>query len=165
MLSQLRKRIRPANLNPSAEEILLRASALFGAEQAKDLRSVIAEKVEDLRHYDVRAMDRALAILTWGRAGSLLLASYSTDMTMSSCFLSFAARECTISFTATPRCRCAINCSRTRFSTRSRSGFSKAPSPSRPPSIMPRYRRFLSTMVVGPQSSWSHAGLSFCSCT
>ena len=76
MLSQLRKRIRPANLNPSAEEILLRVRALFGAEPAKDLRPAIAEKIEHLRHYDLPAMDRALAILTWGRAGSLLLASY-----------------------------------------------------------------------------------------
>jgi hypothetical protein len=71
-----RKRIRPVKPSSNAEEILLRANALFRAEQAQDLRSVIAEKAEDLRHYDVLAMDRVLAILSWGRSGSLLLASY-----------------------------------------------------------------------------------------
>ncbi len=59
-----------------SEEILLRAHALFRAEQSKDLRIVIAEKIEELRHYDVLAMDRVAAILMWGRSGSLLLASY-----------------------------------------------------------------------------------------
>ncbi len=65
--------MQPA-FNP--EEILPRANALFGAEQSKDLRGVIAEKIEGLRHYDVDAMDRVVAILSWGRSGSLLLSSY-----------------------------------------------------------------------------------------
>jgi hypothetical protein len=58
------------------EEILLRANALFRAEQSKNLRGEIAEKIEDLQHYDVLAMERVVAILSWGRSGSLLLSSY-----------------------------------------------------------------------------------------
>ncbi len=58
------------------EEVLLRADALFRADQSQYLRGVIAEKVEDLRRYDVQAMDSVLAILMWGRSGSLLLSSY-----------------------------------------------------------------------------------------
>src|SRR5580658_6422037 len=57
-------------------EILLKADALFQAEQSKDLRGDIADKIEDLRHYDVLAMDRVAAIMMWGRSGSLLLSSY-----------------------------------------------------------------------------------------
>lgn len=77
MLSKfLRRRVKPAKLSSNAEEILLQANALFGAEQGKDLQPVIAEKTEDLRRYDVLAMDRAVAILSWGRSGSLFLASY-----------------------------------------------------------------------------------------
>jgi hypothetical protein len=68
--------ISPAKLIDSTEEIRLRANALFPAEQSKDLRGVIAKKIEALRHYDVLAMDRVVAILSWGRSGSLLLASY-----------------------------------------------------------------------------------------
>jgi hypothetical protein len=59
-----------------AEEILLRANILFRDAQSKDLRSAIAEKLADLRRYDILAMDRVLAILMWGRSGSILLASY-----------------------------------------------------------------------------------------
>jgi hypothetical protein len=66
--------IRPARFSP--ENILLSANALFRAEQAKDLRGVIAEKIEDLRHYDVLKMERVAAICCWGRSGSLLLASF-----------------------------------------------------------------------------------------
>jgi hypothetical protein len=58
------------------EEILVRANALFQVEQSQDLQDVIAENIEDLRHYDVQAMDRVVAILSWGRSGSLLLSSY-----------------------------------------------------------------------------------------
>jgi hypothetical protein len=57
------------------EEILHTANALFLAEQAKDLRGVIAGKIEDLRHYDVQGMDRVASIAFWGRSGSILLAS------------------------------------------------------------------------------------------
>jgi hypothetical protein len=64
---------KPA-LNP--EEILLCAEAMFRAEPSKDLRGVIAEKIEHLRDYDVLGMERVVAILSWGRSGSLLLSSY-----------------------------------------------------------------------------------------
>src|ERR1017187_6882568 len=60
----------------SAEEILLNANALFRAEQSKNLRSVIADKIKDLQHYDVQAMDRVVAIGFWGRSGSILMASH-----------------------------------------------------------------------------------------
>jgi len=69
-------RIRSAKPSFNPEEILLRANALFRAEQSKDLRGVIAEKIEDLQHYDVLAMERVVAICFWGRSGSFLLASY-----------------------------------------------------------------------------------------
>jgi hypothetical protein len=58
------------------EEILVRANARFQAERAKDLNAVIAQKLENLERYDVLAMDRLVAILSWGRSGSLLLSSY-----------------------------------------------------------------------------------------
>jgi hypothetical protein len=61
--------------NPE-DEILQRADALFRAEQSKDLRGVIAEKIQELQHYDVLGMDRVVAIVMWGRSGTLLLASY-----------------------------------------------------------------------------------------
>jgi Sulfotransferase family len=67
---------RPAELPFWPEELVARANALFHDEQCKDLRGVIAEKTEDLRRWDVPAMDRIAAILMWGRSGSLLLASY-----------------------------------------------------------------------------------------
>jgi hypothetical protein len=69
-------RSRPAELPFSPEELLVRANALFHAEQCENLRGVMAEKIEELRHFDVPAMDRIAAILMWGRSGSLLLASY-----------------------------------------------------------------------------------------
>jgi hypothetical protein len=43
---------------------------------AGDLAAAAAPNSEALCHYDVMAMDRAVAILSWGRSGSLLLASY-----------------------------------------------------------------------------------------
>ncbi len=72
----LRERTRPPNLTFEPDEIMLRANALFRAAQTQDLRGVIADKIEELRHYDVQAMDRVAAILMWGRSGSLLLSSY-----------------------------------------------------------------------------------------
>ena len=66
----------PAPVYLSQDEILRNANALFRAEQCKDLRGVIADKIEDLRHYDVQAMDRVVAITFWGRSGSILLASH-----------------------------------------------------------------------------------------
>lgn len=72
----IKGRKRPAKLTFDPEEILLRANALFRAERSKDLRGVIAQKIEDLRHYDVLGMERVVAIVMWGRSGSLLLSSY-----------------------------------------------------------------------------------------
>lgn len=60
----------------SQEEVLQRAHALSGAEHAKDLRPLIAKKIEDLQYYDALNMDKALAVCIWGRSGSLLVASY-----------------------------------------------------------------------------------------
>ena len=60
--------------NPA--EIMLKTDELFRAERSKDLKGVIAWKLADLEHYDVRAMDRVLSICFFGKSGSLLLASY-----------------------------------------------------------------------------------------
>jgi hypothetical protein len=60
----------------SAEDLLLTANALFRAEQSVDLRRVIAGKIKDLEHYDVQAMDSAVAIGFWGRSGSILMSSH-----------------------------------------------------------------------------------------
>jgi hypothetical protein len=65
-----------APLYLSSEEILQSAHALFRAEQAEDMRGLIAGKIADLGHYDVQKMDRVAAITFWGRSGSILLASY-----------------------------------------------------------------------------------------
>jgi hypothetical protein len=58
------------------EEVLSRARNSLFAAQTSDLRTLIDRKIEDLRHYNVAAMDRVVAICYWGRSGSLLLASY-----------------------------------------------------------------------------------------
>jgi hypothetical protein len=60
----------------SAEDVLFNADMLFRTERSADLRDVIANKIEELRHYDVQAMDRVAAITFWGRSGSVLLASH-----------------------------------------------------------------------------------------
>jgi hypothetical protein len=72
----LKRRARPTEPRPDPEGILLRATALFRADQFKDLQRAIGNKVEGLRHYDVLAMERIVAIVPWGRSGSVLLASY-----------------------------------------------------------------------------------------
>lgn len=69
-------RIKSVKPTFDPEEILLRADTLFGAEGSKDLGGGVAEKISDLRHYDVLAMDRVAAVLMWGRSGTVLLASY-----------------------------------------------------------------------------------------
>ena len=50
-------RIKSVKPTFDPEEILLRADTLFGAEGSKDLEGGVAEKISDLRHYDVLAMD------------------------------------------------------------------------------------------------------------
>jgi hypothetical protein len=57
------------------EEILRNGEALFHAEQSQELQHVIADKVEQLRHYDVQRMEKVAAITFWGRSGSILLGS------------------------------------------------------------------------------------------
>ena len=58
------------------EPLLQRARAFFNAVETKDSRSLTAAKVEEIRHFDVAAMQRVVAICRWGSSGSLLLASY-----------------------------------------------------------------------------------------
>jgi hypothetical protein len=65
-----------ANSISCPDEILLRAEALFCAERSELSRDVLSEKIDLLRSYDVLAMERVVAIVSWGRSGSLLLASY-----------------------------------------------------------------------------------------
>jgi hypothetical protein len=60
----------------SQQQILQRAQALSRAEHAKDLRTLITRKIEDLRYYDVPNMERAVAACHWGRSGSWLMDSY-----------------------------------------------------------------------------------------
>jgi hypothetical protein len=74
VISGRRVSVRLPDLN--LEEILQRAWALSRAEHAKDLRALIARKIEDLRYYDVPNMERLVAISHWGRSGSFLVASY-----------------------------------------------------------------------------------------
>ncbi len=66
-----------AKLTFKPEDHLPSADAFGGAQQQhKDMEVGIAEKIECLKHYDVLAMQRVVAILAWGRSGSVLLASY-----------------------------------------------------------------------------------------
>ena len=58
------------------EDILINADALFRFARSTDLRNVIDQKIEDLRHYDVLGMERVVAIGFWGRSGSVLMASH-----------------------------------------------------------------------------------------
>lgn len=64
-----------ANLNFNLDEILPRANALFDA-HCSESGAVVGAKIEELRNYDVSAMDRVAAICCTGSSGSLLLASY-----------------------------------------------------------------------------------------
>jgi hypothetical protein len=61
---------------PAQEAMLKDARALFRAEEAKDLQFLVASKIEDIQHFDVANMERAVAICMCGRSGSELLASY-----------------------------------------------------------------------------------------
>jgi hypothetical protein len=58
------------------EEVLLTILSSFSAESDYSLRDLIERKIQDLGHYNVASMDRAVAICAWGRSGSMLLASY-----------------------------------------------------------------------------------------
>jgi Sulfotransferase family len=61
---------------PEQETMMQLARALFRAEERKDLRSLIANKTEEIRHFDIAGMERAVAICTNGPTGSILLASF-----------------------------------------------------------------------------------------
>ena len=61
---------------PEQEPMVEHARALFHAEKAKDLQFLATRKIEDIRHFDVAGMERAVAICMYGRSGSQLLASY-----------------------------------------------------------------------------------------
>ena len=56
----------------SEKEQLQRAHDLYDAAHAKNLRALVAKKVEDLRCYDVLNMERAAAICNWGRSDRCL---------------------------------------------------------------------------------------------
>jgi hypothetical protein len=58
------------------DDILVRAEAFFRAEQCEVSPDLLSERIERLRSYDVLAMERVVAIVSWGRSGSLLLSSY-----------------------------------------------------------------------------------------
>ena len=60
----------------TSKEILGVAEGLFASERLTDLQNLIADKMEDLRFYDVSKMSRVVAICCWGPSGSLFLASF-----------------------------------------------------------------------------------------
>lgn len=67
---------REPTASSSLEELRLNAHALFATEESGDLESLVADKIDGLRHYDVPAMDKVASIVMWGRSGTLLLCSY-----------------------------------------------------------------------------------------
>jgi hypothetical protein len=58
------------------ESMMQRARDFFRAEDAKDTRSLVVSKTEDIRRFDPAGMQRVVAICAYGRSGSVLLASY-----------------------------------------------------------------------------------------
>ncbi len=72
----INERKTPPGQTSDPQELRLRADALFRAEPSRDLRAIIARHLEELPHYNLDAMDRVVSILSLGRSGSLLLASY-----------------------------------------------------------------------------------------
>ena len=59
-----------------ARDLLLRdARAFFHAAEPEDLQALEAGKIEDIRHFDVAGMQKAVAICACGPSGSLLLSS------------------------------------------------------------------------------------------
>jgi hypothetical protein len=65
----------PLRLHHAAHEVL-RESAKSYAQEQRAAQALTGAKLDLLRHYDVPAMHRAVAICFWGRSGSQLLASY-----------------------------------------------------------------------------------------
>jgi hypothetical protein len=62
--------------DPNQAHEISRARALHLTQLAKAPPHLIAKKIEILRNYDALNMDSALAIFSWGRSGSFLVASY-----------------------------------------------------------------------------------------
>jgi hypothetical protein len=60
----------------TSEQILQNALDLFRPTEIENLETLIAKKIEDLQHYDVFNMQRAVAVCHWGRSGSVLAVSY-----------------------------------------------------------------------------------------
>jgi hypothetical protein len=58
------------------DAMLQQARAVLGTLEAKDLHSLVVKKIECLRHFNIPAMERAVAIVACGRSGSYLLYSY-----------------------------------------------------------------------------------------
>jgi hypothetical protein len=77
---RLSSRNAQSSVSPSwgqaQEPLLQRARAFFHAEETQDSQSLAASKIEDIRRFDVAAMQRAVAICNCGSSGSVLLASY-----------------------------------------------------------------------------------------
>jgi len=61
---------------PTQETMLQHARAVFHADEVKDLKSLAADKIEDIRYFDIAGMDRVAAICMCGRSGTELVASY-----------------------------------------------------------------------------------------
>jgi hypothetical protein len=61
---------------PAQEDLMEQARALFRAEEARDLKSLVAGKIDDIRYFDVAGMKSAVAICMYGSSGTKLLASY-----------------------------------------------------------------------------------------
>jgi hypothetical protein len=78
-LEPSRRVVADCRIDPTSDpdEIFARSEELFrAAEQSKELPASTGTKIEQLQQYEVLAVDRLVAILSWGRSGSLLLASY-----------------------------------------------------------------------------------------
>jgi hypothetical protein len=76
-LSSGRNELPPSAAWGQAQEPLLqRARAFFRAEETNASQALAASKIEEIRRFDIAAMQTAVAICNCGTSGSLLLASY-----------------------------------------------------------------------------------------
>jgi hypothetical protein len=65
--------------------MLQHARALFSTEETKGLQSLVARKIEGIRHFDLAAMEKVVGTVPGGRSRSFLLYSYfdgHDDVTM-----------------------------------------------------------------------------------
>jgi hypothetical protein len=58
------ERLAPVRFDFYAEEVLVRANAIFRKERLPDLWSSVAAKIDELRRYDVLATDTVVAVLS-----------------------------------------------------------------------------------------------------